>query len=244
MKRNIKLTYSYDGSEFFGFQRQPELRTVQGEIEKVLKVIFKKDIDLVSAGRTDRGVHGKVQVSNFITELSIPLEKIKFILNNRLPKDIVIKKVEDVDLEFSSRFSATHRAYEYYISEERDPFNSRYTTFVEGRLDIERLNDIAKPLLGIHDFANFRLSDCGSSTTVREIYEVKFSRVDEKRVKLYVKGNAFLKSQIRIIVGTILGIYFNKKPSSHLKDMLDNPGINYAKLVAEPYGLHLCEIGY
>lgn len=243
-KRNIKLVYSYDGSEFFGFQRQPGLRTVQGELERVLKIVFKDEIELVSAGRTDRGVHAKMQVSNFFTENKIPLNKIKKALNSILPKDITILDVSIEDENFSSRFSAKYRSYEYYISEERDVFKNRYVTFVEEKLDLEKLNNIAKILEGKHDFKNFRLSDCGSNTTIREIYDIKFLRVDEKTIKLYVKGSAFLKSQIRIIVGTILAIYFGKKEKNYLERMLKETEVEFAKIVAEPNGLHLCEIGY
>lgn len=243
MKRNIKIVYSYDGSEFFGFQRQPGLRTVQGEIEKALKIIFKEEIDLVSAGRTDRGVHAKMQVSNFFIDNSIPTEKIMDILNGILPKDIVISDVNVEKEEFSSRFSAKYRSYEYYITNEKNPFNSRYVTYFKEKLDIEKLNEIVKVLKGKHDFSNFRLSDCGSKTTVREIYEIYFEKVDEKMIKLYVRGNAFLKSQIRIIVGTALAIYQNKKPENYFKEMLFEKK-ELAKVVAEPNGLHLSEIGY
>lgn len=244
MERNIKITYSYDGSEFFGFQRQPKLRTVQGEIEKILKILFKKDIDLVSAGRTDRGVHAKKQVSNFLIHSTIPSEKIKYILNNSLPKDIYIENIEDVALDFSSRYSATYRAYEYFLGEDQNPFQSRYVTFVNGKLDLERLNAIAAPLVGVHDFCNFKLADCSSRTSEREMFEARFERVDEKTVKLCVKANAFLKSQIRIIVGTILSIYFNRRPENYLIEMLNNPNGKYIKDVAEPNGLHLSDIGY
>ncbi|WP_297406865.1 tRNA pseudouridine(38-40) synthase TruA [uncultured Cetobacterium sp.] len=244
MKRNIKLTYSYDGSDFYGFQRQINCRTVQGEIEKILKIIFKENINLVSAGRTDRGVHGKIQVSNFQIESTIPAEKVKIILNNQLPRDIYILKTEDTDLDFHARFSATYRSYEYFISEEFTPFKSRYVTFVDYKLDVEKLNIIGKKLEGIHDFANFRLSDCASRTTIREIYKIEFTKENDGLIKLYVKANAFLKSQIRIIVGSILAEYTNKVKENYIEDMLNNPSINYKKIVAEPYGLHLSEIGY
>ncbi|MGL5377470.1 MAG: tRNA pseudouridine(38-40) synthase TruA [Cetobacterium sp.] len=244
MERNIKITYSYDGSEFFGFQRQPKLRTVQGEIEKVLKTIFKLDIDMVSAGRTDRGVHAKKQVSNFFVTSTIPTQKIKFILNANLPKDIFMLDIEEVDKKFSARFSAKYRAYEYYIGEERNPFQSRYVTFVNEKLDLERLNKIVEPLVGTYDFCNFKLADCSSRTSERTMYEARFERVDEKTVKLCVKANAFLKSQIRIIVGTILSIYFNRKPEDYLMKMLIDHKNKYEKAVAEPNGLHLSDIGY
>ena len=106
LKKNIKIVYEYDGSEFYGFQRQPKLRTVQGEIEKVLEILFKEKIDLISAGRTDRGVHAKMQVSNFYIKLDIPISKLKKILNALLPEDINILEVEEIELNFNSRFSA------------------------------------------------------------------------------------------------------------------------------------------
>lgn len=244
MNKNIKLTYSFDGSEFFGFQRQPNLRTVQGELEKILRVIFKQNIDLISAGRTDRGVHAKIQVSNFIVDSSVPTENLKRIIESKLPNDIAIYSVEEVSLNFNSRFSAKTRAYEYYITNKKSVFNSRYTTYVNKNLDIEILNEIVKPLIGIHDFSNFRLLDCSSKSVIREIYLAEFKKVDDTTIKFYVKGNSFLKSQIRIIVGTVLNIYLNKQPRNILEEMINNPTKKYIKSVAEPYGLHLCEINY
>lgn len=244
MEKNIRLVYSYDGSEFFGFQRQPKMRTVQGELEKALKVIFKTNINLISAGRTDKGVHARMQVSNFIIESKIPINKIERILNKLLPNDIVIESVDEVDLDFHSRFSAKTRGYEYFITTERSPFNSRYSTFVKERLDVEELNQIVKPLIGKHDFSNFRLADCTSATTIRDITIAEFKRIDNQTIKFYVKGNAFLKSQIRIIVGTTLEIYFKEKPENYMLEMLKNPSTQYYKAVAEAQGLYLCDIEY
>lgn len=243
--KNIKIEYEYDGSEFMGFQRQPNLRTVQGELERCLKVIFKNDINLISAGRTDRGVHAKMQVSNFFSEINIPIIKLKDILNNILPKDITIKNITEVSNDFSARYSAKYRAYEYYITKKRSSFNSRYTTFYDIDFDIDRLNKIATQLKGRYDFKNFRLTDCTSKTTIREIYEANFSRIDDDTIKFYVKGNAFLKSQIRIFIGSIVAEYMGKKPEGYISKMLDNSSnIEYSKIVADPNGLFLAEIGY
>lgn len=243
--KNIKIEYEYDGSEFMGFQRQPNLRTVQGELERCLKIIFKNDINLISAGRTDRGVHAKMQVSNFFSEINIPIIKLKDILNNILPKDITIKNITEVSNDFSARYSAKYRAYEYYITKKRSSFNSRYTTFYDIDFDIDRLNKIAIQLKGRYDFKNFRLTDCTSKTTIREIYEVNFSRIDDDTIKFYVKGNAFLKSQIRIFIGSIVAEYMGKKPEGYISKMLDNSSnIEYSKIVADPNGLFLAEIGY
>ncbi len=242
--RNIKLTYRYDGSLFYGFQRQPEKRTVQGEIEKLLNVVFKKEIDMISSGRTDRGVHALIQVSNFYVDSTIPIERLKYILNRGLPLDIELLDVEEVEEKFNSRFDAKNRGYRYIISWERNPFRSRYETFINREIDIKRFYEILKPLIGIHDFNNFRLSDCGSKTSVREIYDIKIEKLEEKRIVIDLLGSSFLKSQIRIIIGTALNIYFKELPENYIEEMLKNPNKKYLKKVAPPYGLYLSQVNY
>ncbi len=242
--RNIKLVYKYDGSMFYGFQRQPEKRTVQGEIERVLNIVLKEEIDMISSGRTDRGVHALVQVSNFHTNSTIPLEKLRYILDRGLPLDINIVAVEEVDLNFNSRFDAKSRGYRYIISWERDPFRSRYETYVNKEIDREKFLEILQPLIGIHDFDNFRLSDCGSKTSIREIYSIDVVKLDEFRIAIDILGSSFLKSQIRIIIGTALDVYFGVRKQDYLKEMLNNPKKKFIKKVADPNGLYLSKVNY
>ena len=122
--RNIKISYSYDGSDFYGFQRQPDKRTVQGEIERVLNIILKKEVNLITAGRTDRGVHARMQVSNFIIDstLTIPLENLQRAVNKLLPSDISIFDIDEEDMSFNARYMPKARAYEYIITWEKDVF--------------------------------------------------------------------------------------------------------------------------
>lgn len=242
--RNIKITYRYDGSLFFGFQRQPEKRTVQGEIEKLLNVVLKTEIDMISSGRTDRGVHALIQVSNFYTDSPIPLDKLKYVLTRGLPLDIELFDVEEVEENFNSRFDAKSRGYRYIISWERDPFKSRYETFVNKKIDRERFLEILKPLVGVHDFNNFRLSDCGSKTSVREIYSIDIIEIDSSRIAVDILGSSFLKSQIRIIIGTALDIYFGIRKEDYIVEMLENPQKKFIRKVAEPYGLYLSKVNY
>lgn len=242
--RNIKITYRYDGSLFFGFQRQPEKRTVQGEIEKLLNVVLKTEIDMISSGRTDRGVHALIQVSNFYTDSPIPLDKLKYVLTRGLPLDIELFDVEEVEENFNSRFDAKSRGYRYIISWERDPFKSRYETFVNKKIDKERFLEILKPLVGVHDFNNFRLSDCGSKTSVREIYSIDIIEIDSSRIAVDIMGSSFLKSQIRIIIGTALDIYFGIRKEDYIVEMLENPQKKFIRKVAEPYGLYLSKVNY
>lgn len=242
--RNIKITYRYDGSMFYGFQRQPEKRTVQGEIEKLLNVVLKTNIDMISSGRTDRGVHALIQVSNFHTDSTIPLEKLKYVLNRGLPLDIELLDIEEVEEEFNSRFDAKSRGYRYILSWERDPFKSRYETYINREIDTKRFASVMKPLIGIHDFNNFRLSDCGSKTSVREIYSIDVKKLDRSRIAVDILGSSFLKSQIRIIIGTALDVYFGVRDESYLREMLENPNKKFIRKVAEPNGLYLSKVNY
>lgn len=242
--RNIKITYRYDGSMFYGFQRQPEKRTVQGEIEKLLNVVLKNEIDMISSGRTDRGVHALIQVSNFFTNSSIPLEKLKYVLNRGLPLDIELLDIEEVTESFNSRFDAKSRGYRYIISWEKNPFKSRYETYINREIDIEKFQNILNVLKGVHDFNNFRLSDCGSKTSIREIYDIEVKALRDKTIGVDILGSSFLKSQIRIIIGTALNIYFGELPEEYMEEMLKNPNKKYLKKVAPPYGLYLSQVNY
>ncbi|WP_410207524.1 tRNA pseudouridine(38-40) synthase TruA [Fusobacterium sp.] len=242
--RNIKLVYRYDGSLFYGFQRQPDKRTVQGEIEKFLGIILKEEVNMTSSGRTDRGVHALVQVSNFKTSSVIPVNRLKYALNRGLPQDIDIVEVEECDENFNSRFDAKKRGYRYVMTWDKNPFRSRYETYVHKEIDIERFRKILDPLVGVHDFNNFRMSDCGSKTSVREIYSIDIVPLDKHTVAVDIMGNSFLKSQIRIMMGTALDIYFGQREESVLKEMLEYPGKKFFKRVAEPAGLYLAKVDY
>ena len=244
--RNIKITYAYDGSDFYGFQRQPDKRTVQGEIERVLKIILKEDINMVTAGRTDRGVHASVQVSNFFINdnITIPLKNFQRALNKLLPNDIDIYNIEEVSLDFNSRFQAKIRAYEYIITWKKDVFSRRYKTYVNKEIDCERFLEILKPLIGEHDFNNFRLKDENNKTSIRTIYNIETYLKDENTMGIYIEGNAFLKTQIRIIVGIALDIYFGRKPENYIRELLENPFKEYKIEIAEPSGLYLSKVEY
>lgn len=242
--RNIKLTYEYDGTNFFGLQRQHGQRTVAGEIEKVLKILLKEEINMVNSGRTDRGVHALMQVSSVITKGKIPVDRLEVALRRALPKDINLLKVEEVPEDFSARFSAKWRSYEYKISAHKNIFERNSVLWVDEEIDIERLFEILKPLIGRHNFDSFRKADCQSHNPIREVYDIKVFRRD-RNIIIYIKANAFMKSMVRIIVGSALAIYFGKENEDYIKEKLRNPDKqHWGKYLAEPQGLYLCEVSY
>lgn len=246
--KNIKISYSYDGSDFYGFQRQPDKRTVQGEIEKVLNIILKKEITLTTAGRTDRGVHARVQVSNFFIDssLTIPMENLKRAMNKLLPHDIDVFHVCEADMDFNARYMPKIRAYEYIITWKKDVFSRRYKTYIPKSVNPEELKKLLSVLVGKHDFNNFRIKDENNRTTVRDIYKIDVYYKNESRdeIGIYIEGSAFLKTQVRIIVGTALDVYFGRKPQNYLELLLNEPHVQRKIEVAEPGGLYLTKIEY
>lgn len=243
-RRNIKLEFRYDGSRYFGFQRQPKQITVQGEIEGILRTVTKEEVNLISAGRTDRGVHANHQVSNFYTSSAISVDKFKYLLSRALPADIEILNVEDVEENFNARHNAKSREYLYIISWNRSPFKARYCKFVKEKIDVERLEKIFSDFIGIKDFQNFRLKDCASKITIREIYKIRVEYSGANEINIYIKGSAFLKSQIRIMVGTALEIYYENLSEDTIKKMLTDFTKEYKKNLVEPEGLYLNRIEY
>jgi len=242
--RNIKLIYEYDGTNFFGMQKQEKARTVAGEIEKSLKAILKEEINLINSGRTDRGVHALKQVSNFMTEGKIPTERLQYALSKALPNDINIIGLEEVEEDFNARFSAKWRSYIYKLSPKKDIFQRNRVMFIKEDIEIEKLNEILSVLKGRHDFGSFRKADCGAQSGIREIYEIYAYKVKDE-IYIYLKANSFLKSMVRIIVGSALAVYFGDKSKDYLINKLSNPDMQEnGKIMAEPQGLYLYEVEY
>lgn len=241
---NIKIVYQYDGGNYFGMQKQFRNRTIEGEIVKIIEIIAKEKINLITAGRTDRGVHALCQVSNFHTHLNIDAKKWKYILNRGLPNDIRVVDVAIVDKKFHSRFDAKKREYEYRISWDESPFKSRYNLIVKQEIDSEKLKQILKVVEGVHNFKNFKIAEDVKKNTTREIYEVDVLQVSEKEIKIKISAPSFLRSQVRIIVGTALDIYFERADKNTMIEMLNNFDRDYKKTLAEPQGLFLSKIEY
>lgn len=241
--KNIKIVYQYDGSAFYGFQRQPKKRTVQGEIEKNLNIFLNENINLISSGRTDRGVHAIEQVSNFMTQSKIPLERLFYALSKSLPTDIQLFSLYEVDENFHARFSAIERVYCYKITWEKNPFLRRYFSYIPQKIEKERFLKILEPFLGKHNFQNFRLQDKCFTNPIREIYSIDCVEISEG-LEVYIQANAFLKSQIRIMLGIALEIYFGRIEMTRIKEMLKSPEKKFPKKIAAPEGLYLFKIIY
>lgn len=243
--KNIKLTIEYDGTNYFGWQVQPEFSSIQEEIERAIKKLTKEDIDLIGAGRTDRGVHARGQVANFMTNSSIPPEKFSYAINKYLPQDISIVKSEEVDINFHSRYDAVGKEYRYliYNNYTRSSLLRNYTYHVPYKLDLKKM-DIAKDFfLGTHDFSAFMSTGSSVEDTVRTVYAVSLSLRDNI-ICFKVQGNGFLYNMVRIMVGTLIDIGSGKIEPESISSILESKDRKRAGHTAKPQGLYLEKVYY
>ncbi|WP_066901424.1 tRNA pseudouridine(38-40) synthase TruA [Streptobacillus notomytis] len=241
---NIKIIYQYDGSAFYGSQRQKDKITVQGTIEDILINSFNEKVNMISSGRTDKGVHAKMQISNFIINKNIKLGIIKDKIEKYSNYAIKIISIEKVDINYNSRYDSIERTYEYIISNQENitPFNRKYITGVRYEIDVEKLNDILKHFLGKHNFYNFsKKENKANKNPIREIYKCYAIRKD-KNIHIYITGNSFLKTMVRIIIGTALAIYENKINIDFIKKGFDYPNPNTKKYILDGSGLYLYHV--
>ncbi|RKX97788.1 MAG: tRNA pseudouridine(38-40) synthase TruA, partial [Spirochaetes bacterium] len=212
--RRIKLILEYDGTGFHGWQFQPGLRTVQGVLVDALQKMTNEKIKLIAAGRTDAGVHALAQVAHFNTASTIPLDGFLNGLNSLLPDDLVVKDVKDVGQEFHAQRSAIGKRYLYRILNRALPSAiDRFRVWhIPTILDIYKMSEGCKYLIGKHDFSSFRASGSEIRGSVREIFEIKINKEKGDFINIIIFANGFLKQMARNIVGTLVEIGTSKYP--------------------------------
>lgn len=243
--RNVKVVVEYDGTDYFGFQYQPSVPTIQNELEKALSKIVKERTTIYGAGRTDTGVHAAGQVINFHTNGSIPIDRICIAMNSLLPPSISAVEAAEVGERFHSRYSAISRLYRYDIlnRECRSALEGRFCWHVRKPLNVAAMSESAKCLLGVHDFSSFACADRDDGSPMREMREVSVESVDD-RVIIIIRANAFLRSMARVIVGTLVEIGLELRPVSELEEILEARDRRMAGKTAPAQGLCLREVEY
>jgi len=241
---NYKLTIAYDGTNYRGWQYQPDQSTIQGTIHRALQIITKRRPKLYGAGRTDAGVHALGQVANFHTKLSIPPDSMKRAINSLIPPDIRIMKCEIVDDKFNARFHSKGKVYEYrvYRGEIVSPFLYRYVAHVYFPLDVEAIKKASELLVGEKDFSSFTSESEGKN----KIRKIESFEVWEEGEMLYfrVRGNGFLKYMVRIMVGTLLEVGKGKITLNDFEKILEAKDRTLAGPTAPPQGLFLLKVLY
>lgn len=244
MKR-IKLTIAYDGTNYCGWQVQPNGITVEEVVNKALKKLTGEDIQVIGASRTDSGVHALGNVAVFDTHTTIPPERISYALNQRLPEDIVIVKSEEVAEDFHPRYCDCSKTYEYHILNMRIPIPTKRLTnyFVPYDLDVEKMRKAAGYLIGEHDFVSFCNVRTDVEDTVRTVTELEILK-DGEEITIRISGNGFLYNMVRIIVGTLIRVGRGFYEPEKVKEILEAKDRKAAGVTAPPHGLILAEIRY
>jgi len=231
----------YDGSEFRGWQIQPQLRTIQGVISECLSTILREEITLVGAGRTDAGVHACAQVANFHSYTRMGAETIRKRLNSILPHDIYVHKVSDAPDGFNSRYDATSKVYVYRVLQGRSPLKRYHAWEVKYRLNKDRMNQAAQHLIGEHDLSSFTVE--ARENSVIQISEAEWSeRGDELIFK--VEADRFLNKMVRMMVGRMVEIGRGRFLPEVMVELLEKRRKGTATPTAPAHGLYLREVKY
>ncbi|MBL1224118.1 tRNA pseudouridine(38-40) synthase TruA [Enterococcus sp. BWR-S5] len=244
--RNIKLTIEYDGGRYLGWQRLGNSdKTIQGKIEHLLTQLTGEKIEIIGSGRTDAGTHARGQVANFKTHADIELTELLATLNHQLPRDIVIKNVEEAPERFHARYNATGKQYSYYVWNDTIPsaFERNYSFHYPQPLDLNLMNEACEKLLGKHDFIGFSALKKTKKSTTRTIEKLS---IEQEGSLLHVTfvGDGFLHKMVRIIMGTLLEIGTGVLPVSIIDEVLENKVRATAGETVPAQGLFLDEVYY
>jgi tRNA pseudouridine38-40 synthase len=244
MKKYL-IVFAYDGTNYNGYQRQPKLNTVQGEIEKVLKKINNnKQVNIQASGRTDAGVHATNQTAHFELEINITCEKLKRALNSYTKPDIYVKKVEEVDESFHARYLVKKKEYIYKINVgEYDP-NQRSNIYQHNKeLNIKAMKKSLKYLEGEHDFTSFTCQESLKGNCICKIIKTNIIKKNNIVIISFL-GNRFLKYQVRKMMGVLIDIGIGKKNSKDIINILNSKDSSKVKTIANPEGLYLNKVYY
>lgn len=242
----VKLVVAYDGTDYVGWQVQPNGVSVQETVNLALSRFFSQDIHTIGASRTDAGVHALGNVCAFDVDTMMPAEKIAYAINQTLPNDIVIQSSEEVADDFNPRYSALQKTYEYRILNRTFPIPtlSRYTHFYHYPLNTCAMNEAARELIGEHDFTSFASVHSQTNSYIRKIYDARVTRDDNDVVTFEVTGNGFLYNMVRIIAGTLIEVGSGMKEISDIARILSAKDRSLAGPTAPAKGLTLIKIQY
>ena len=255
MDTKIKLVIEYEGTDYHGWQVQPGLKTIQGALESKLSMITKADTGVIGAGRTDAGVHALGQVAHFETNSRMTPEEFKAALNSVLPRDIVIKHVQEVESDFHARHSATSRIYRYTILNDRTPsaFLRNYAYLVPDPIDVDSMADACQYLLGTHDFSSFASTGDPVRSFVRTVSDARILDVEHaasllhnqhRLIHFHIEANAFLRCMVRAIAGTLLEIGKGKMLPEKMRDIIEAKDRSAAGPSLPARGLCLIKVDY
>ena len=245
MEQNYKLVIAYDGTRFFGWERQPGKDTIQGKLEAVLGQLQGKPVNVIGAGRTDAGVHARAMTANVVLDVTETPEAIRDYLNRYLPDAIAVREVKEAGPRFHARYNALGKTYRYtcFDGDVKPVFDRTYVTILDYSPDVERMRQAAEYLVGEHDFASFCGNPRMKKSTVRLVDSITVERRKD-RVIFTLHGTGFLQNMVRIIVGTLLEVGRGYWPPEQVQAILEAKDRRQAGPTAPPEGLCLMKVDY
>ena len=252
------IFFGYDGTNYHGWQIQPNANSVQQELQRALSILLRKEIEVVGAGRTDTGVHARNMAAHFdwnpeekvsedkVSEERIPmaLDQLVYRLNRILPRDIAVYEVREVDTEMHARFSATSRTYHYYIHTRKESFERHYSLQMNYPLDFEKMNQAAQHFLQHEDYAAFCKAGGDNKTTICHVSAARWVQTSPTTWYFEITANRFLRNMVRAVVGTLIDVGRGKITMEQFLDILHNGSRSDAGESMPGNALFLEDVGY
>jgi len=244
--RNFKMVVEYDGSAYRGWQRQKNGLSIQQVLEEAIKKITGQKVSVIGSGRTDAGVHALNQVASFRCATKLTANSIYLGVNSVLPEDIVVKEMEEVPFEFHAQRDVKSKIYVYKICNQklRPALGRNYSWFVRFDLDLAKMRQAAKYLIGTHDFSCFCATGTDVQDRVRTIKNIGIKNAQEGNIEIIVEAKGFLKYMVRNIIGTLVEVGRGKREPEEMKKIIDSRDRKIAGATAPAHGLFLMEVIY
>lgn len=239
-----KITLCYNGSAFCGWQVQSNAPSVQETLQNALSTLLGDAVEVVGAGRTDTGVHASRYVAHFDSNAVFEPERICYKLNAILPKEVTVFDIVRVPDDFHARFSATSRQYKYYIHSRKDPFRDGFSWYCRYRIDVDRMNEACRLLLGTHDCSCFEKTGSDNATSICSISYARWEKTDDDSLVFTIEANRFLRNMVRAIVGTLVDIGRGVNPPEHIAELLEKGTRSDAGQSVPGHALFLSDIRY
>ena len=245
MEQNYRLTIAYDGSRFFGWERQPDKDTIQGKLEAVLGTLQGHPVNVIGAGRTDAGVHARAMTANVVLDVTETPDALRDYLNRYLPDAIAVREVKEAAPRFHARYNALGKTYRYtcHTGPVKPVFDRKYVALLDYDPDVEKMRQAAAYLLGENDFASFCGNPRMKKSTVRLVDHIAIERRKD-RVVFTFHGTGFLQNMVRIMVGTLLEVGRGYWTPEQVRDILSAKDRKQAGPTAPPEGLCLMKVDY
>lgn len=238
------IELQYDGAAYFGWQRQPDVDTVQGTIEDRLSMLLRVPTEIVGAGRTDTGVNASFYTAHFDSETSVDCAQLAYKLNKVLPQDIAIRRIYEVEATKHARFDAQQREYTYFLTTQKAPFRRFSAWHFAVELDVARMNDAARRLLEYDDFTSFAKLNSNNKTNICHISHAEWCVEADGTLRFTIRADRFLRNMVRAIVGTLVDVGRGRYTVEEFDDIIRSRDLSRSSAGAPACGLFLSDVKY